>query len=149
MIKFKKDHLNWTSGQKALGTKTVKRWYDAWRRETGMGDAVAAVAAVAVLPLEKSALRSRAPVANTARQRATGAGPKFKAFCVRQALYEWFVSIRYAIDWKQMIAENRSRGTKTLGPISPFSPEAQIDAASPRLCVRFLTQRRTCWICQG
>ena len=31
---------------------------------------------------------------------------------VRNALYEWWSSIRYAIDWTQLIADNRSRGLK-------------------------------------
>ena len=54
---------------------------------------------------------------------------------VRIALYEWFSSVRYAIGWKQMIAENRSRGTKTFGQISPVNLEAQGTAAHPRLCL--------------
>ena len=31
---------------------------------------------------------------------------------VREALYEWFTSMRYAIDWKKLRAELRSRGLK-------------------------------------
>ena len=33
---------------------------------------------------------------------------------IRQELYEWWTSVRYAIDWKQLVAENRSRGRKHL-----------------------------------
>ena len=34
--------------------------------------------------------------------------------CVREGLYEWWSGIRYGIDWKQLIAENRIRGKKNL-----------------------------------
>jgi hypothetical protein len=67
-----------------------------------------------VVHASKNKLASRAPVPVPARQRAPGAGRKFAAPLLRQALYEWFVGIRYAIDWNQMIAENRSRGKKHL-----------------------------------
>ena len=46
--------------------------------------------------------------------RASGGGPKYKAPCVRQARYEWFVGVRYAIDWTKTVSENRSRGRKHL-----------------------------------
>ena len=33
---------------------------------------------------------------------------------IRRALYEWWSSIRYAIDWKQLVGNRRSRGKKHL-----------------------------------
>jgi hypothetical protein len=33
---------------------------------------------------------------------------------IRDALYEWWVGVRYAIDWKKLIADRRSRGMKSL-----------------------------------
>jgi hypothetical protein len=62
----------------------------------------------------KSTPKSRAPVQEAKRRNAAGQDRHPKAHCVREALYEWFTGIRYAIDWQQMIAENRSRGKKHL-----------------------------------
>ena len=92
--------------KKAVQNKQIRWWYETWRKSNGITE----VAAVA----EKQFLKSRAPVALAARKRAHGGGRKTKAVCVRQSLYEWYAAIRYAIDWKQMIAENRSRGKKHL-----------------------------------
>ena len=66
------------------------------------------------LPGQKSLLRSRAPLQPRHRKRAKCGGRPSKVHCAREALYEWFTGIRYAIDWKQLIAENRSRGQKHL-----------------------------------
>ena len=46
------------------------------------------------------------------RRRTPGGGRHHKAYCVRAAFYEWFSGIRYAIDWQQMIPENRGRGVQ-------------------------------------
>ena len=47
------------------------------------------------------------------RKRRPGAGRPFANPLVRQQLYQWWCSIRYAIDWQQLIAENRGRkGTR-------------------------------------
>ena len=59
-------------------------------------------------------LRSRAKVPDWKRIRAKGAGRHPVANLVREALFEWFTGIRYAIDWKQLMADNRSRGRKHL-----------------------------------
>ena len=61
-------------------------------------------------PAPKNMLKSKAPRPNFIRKRAPGGGPHHKAQHVRAALFEWFTSIRYAIDWKQLIAHNRSCG---------------------------------------
>ncbi len=111
---FTTDHLIWSSAKTDLQAKTLRQWHDTWRK-TSQG-VVAAVAGEdnELVSVSKNKLGSRAPVPMTARQRAPGAGRKFAAPILRQALYEWFVGIRYAIDWTQMIAENRSRGKKHL-----------------------------------
>ena len=48
------------------------------------------------------------------RLRGPGGGAKYKAPMIRRALYEWWSSIRYAIDWKQLVENRRSRGKKHL-----------------------------------
>ena len=73
----------------------------AWLME--QPDGVTAVAA-------RSQLKSRAPKPTWRRMRAAGGGRQCANPLCRQELYEWFASIRYAIDWKKVIAENRSRG---------------------------------------
>ena len=57
-------------------------------------------------------MKSRAPRPAHLRMRAAGGGRRHKAVIVRQELYEWYASIRFAIDWKRVIEENRSRGLK-------------------------------------
>ena len=57
-------------------------------------------------------MKSITPRQDCRRQRARGAGRKCKAPMVRYALYEWFTALRFAIDWRALIAENRSRGKK-------------------------------------
>jgi hypothetical protein len=61
-----------------------------------------------------SFLKSRAPVAGHLRLRGLGGGPKYKASLIRRALYEWWSGIRYAIDWKKLVENRRSRGKKHL-----------------------------------
>ena len=109
---------------KKYQTQYLRKWYNTWRNGPGAEVAdnapdqlvVAAVAGKRAPAHASSAsfLKSRAPVAMTARQRAPGGGAHVKAGLVREALYEWFTGMRYAIDWKQLLAENRSRGKKHL-----------------------------------
>ena len=60
----------------------------------------------------KSLLKSRAKKSGWDRKRAPGGGRQCQAIQVRQELYEWWTSIRYAVDWKEVIKENKSRGLK-------------------------------------
>ena len=71
--------------------------------------------------------KSIAPRQQCHRKRAPGGGRHHKAQHVRAALFEWFTSIRYAIDWKQLIANNRSRGRIHLArfPASMLKLKAQ------------------------
>jgi hypothetical protein len=112
MKTFIKDNITWQSKQKKIQAKQIRSWYDSWRASPSN------VAATVEDDSEKksserSALRSRAPKRDFERLRAHGAGRKFNAPLIRQALYEWFVSIRYAIDWNAMIENRRSRGKKS------------------------------------
>ena len=97
--------------QKGLTERKVRHWYLCWKSSPSNELA-------ARQPLkgtkEKTALRSRAPVVDCERKKAPGQGRHHKLPLVRQALYEWWTSMRYAIDWKQLVANRRSRGKKNL-----------------------------------
>ena len=111
MKTFIRDNIAWKGKQLKRATKQIRQWYGLWHSSPSNVDAAEAEQ---VLREPRSQLKSRAPVSCALRRRAPGAGAHFKAQCVREALYEWFSGIRYAIDWQQVIAENRSRGKKHL-----------------------------------
>jgi hypothetical protein len=116
MKTFIKDNIVWTAKQRVVSARSIRDWHATWS-SSASNVLVAAVAdkdAPVKAPSQASFLRSRAPVALHQRRRDYGGGRPHKAYIVRAALYEWFTSIRYAIDWKQYIAENRSRGRKHL-----------------------------------
>ena len=126
MSTFIRANIEWTATHNAVSSKLIRQWYSTWQSECA--NVVAAVADGApVQPQTKSMLKSRAPVIQSKRQRGWGGGRTPKAHCVREALYEWFSGIRYAIDWTQMIAENRSRGKKHLArfPLSLLKLKVQ------------------------
>ena len=114
MKTFIHDNISWISTQKPTQPTQIKRWYDVWRASSANIEAAVAektIPAVSTLSLMKSRAHKPAHL----RKRAQGGGRNHKCPLVRQALYEWWASIRYAIDWKQLIQENRSRGrTKNL-----------------------------------
>ena len=116
MSTFIADNIAWKAKQKKLSAKTIREWHTAWRRSSGDVGVAAVGDRDARVPERRpqSLLRSRAPVPHSARRRASGGGRPAKAILVREELYEWFTGIRYAIDWKQLIAENRNRGVKHL-----------------------------------
>jgi hypothetical protein len=142
MAAFTKEHIIWTSAfvisdkasqtyrmnnpqQKRL-SKLIRTCYKSWLGGATCRGLAAipthsslAVAAVAEQPhitirKEKSMLKSRAPKQEFARRNALGQGAPFKAHPIRQALYEWWTGVRHAIDWTQLMAENRSQGKKNL-----------------------------------
>jgi hypothetical protein len=93
-------------------SKQIRHWYTAWYSSTS--NIMAAVADEPCQVISKmSMLRSRAPQTQFLRRRAHGGGRPPKAPLIRQALYEWWSSIRYAIDWEQLVGERRSRGKNT------------------------------------
>lgn len=110
MRTFIKDNVAWKADQKALQSNQVRRWYHSWLASPA--STVVAVKDTAVA--EKCLLRSRAPKKALDRERGHGAGRPFAAPLIRQELYEWWCGLRYAIDWRQHIAERRSRGKKHL-----------------------------------
>ena len=115
MKTFIRDNIIWSGTQKkaaALQGGSIRQWYLSWRDTPAY--ASAAIGRKKTLVSEKSLLKSRAPVSSHKRFRGFGAGAKHKAPLVRQALYEWWSSIRYAIDWKQLAEHRRSRGKKHL-----------------------------------
>jgi hypothetical protein len=107
-------------------SKLIRHCYITWRGGSSKKGLVAitdqpplALAAVAeqastIVPKERCGLKSRAPRADFQRRNNIGQGRRFKAHPIRQELYEWWTGLRHAIDWKQLIAENRSRGAKHL-----------------------------------
>ena len=100
MKTFIQDNIAYVAKQKAVRARAIRQWYDAWRRSLVHME-VAAVAdkhAPVTAQNPKGFLKSRAPVAMTARRSAPVAGAHPKAYCVRETLYEWFTGIRYAID---------------------------------------------------
>jgi len=115
MASFIKDHIEWKAKQAQPTSKLIREWYSKW---CATSSSVMVAAAVADKPCpgiaEKSLLRSRAPQLTSERHRAHGAGRPYTQPLVRQALYEWWSSIRYAIDWKTMATSRRSRGKKIL-----------------------------------
>jgi len=113
MRTFIQDNIQWKAKQRKATTRQIRCWYDRWR-----STASNVVAADAEKPQQaasgQSMLKSRAPRTSSARHRGPGAGRPFKAPLVRQALYEWWSGIRYAIDWTQLVANHRMRGKKHL-----------------------------------
>ena len=110
---FIAQHVIWQNRGAPLRTDTVTKWYRAWHRSPS--NVVATETAQPFkLRSEQCMLKSRALVKSCQRLRDHGAGTKYKAPLVRQALYEWWSGIRYAIDWDQLIADRRSRGKKHL-----------------------------------
>ena len=62
-------------------------------------------------------MKSRKLRAHHQRKRDFGGGRHYKAADVRRCLYDWWVSMRYAIDWKKLATQHRSRGKKLLARI--------------------------------
>ncbi len=115
MKQFIEDNIIWdcTSKKKQLTGKTIRGWHGSWKGQPDCGENAVAGQRKKVRK-EMSFLKSRAPVAGHLRLRGLGGGAKYKAPLIRRALYEWWSSIRYAIDWKQLVENRRSRGKKHL-----------------------------------
>ena len=112
MKRFIADNIRRKPMQKALTGKRFRSWYQCWKSSPSK-----VLAATKDQPLkgtkDKTALRSRAPVTDCEREKAPGQGRHHKLPLVRQALYEWWTSMRYAIDgsnWSQIaaVAEKRT-----------------------------------------
>ena len=69
----------------------------------------------ALVPLARSGINIRIKQKKDHElQRARGAGRPWKALWVREALFDWFVSMRYAIDWKKRDSMLRKCGRHKL-----------------------------------
>jgi hypothetical protein len=106
---FIKEHIDWQgSGKSRIKGESIRRWYSRWR-------AVEFNVVVADMGGKCSSARQmhgKRQLYN--RKRSVGAGRKPKACLVRRELYEWWVGIRYAIDWAELIRSRRSRGKSCL-----------------------------------
>ena len=89
----------------------VRKWHKYWSQERCLVDGETAGAAETAVAA-RSQLKSRAPVQSRHRKRDVGGGRPYVNQAVRQELYEWFASIRHAIDWQALITNNRGRGLK-------------------------------------
>ena len=120
----------------------LRKWYTQWCKSgKDVPDAVEVPSEHLgdVRNLRKS--RARKPLCK--RKRAPGAGAPFHAPLVRKALYEWWTGLRFAINWKKLAQERRSRGKKTFGSLSIVSSEAESQRPPRRLGLRKLAQ----WLC--
>jgi hypothetical protein len=146
MKTFIEDNIVWKAKHKAVQSKQIRHWYNDWCSTTS--NILAAVADEPCQVISKmSMLRSRAPQKQFLRRRAQGGGRPPKAPLIRQALYEWWSSIRYAIDWEQLAGERRSRG-KIPGPFSSLISGAQSPPTPRRACLRILAEQPSCGIFQ-
>ena len=79
----------------------LARWHDTWRHSQALQNPEARAARTRTATGHLSAHKRR-------RNRGLQ-GPRFVCPLVRKALFEWFVAMRYAIDWKAYDAHLRSR----------------------------------------
>jgi len=108
---FIAENIIWKAQQKTPQATLIQRWHAQWKKSRPTQ--LTAVAGNPVVRTTASLLKSRAPVKTELRQRAVGAGRPYRVPLVRQALYEWWSSIRYAIDWKALVHSRRSHGKNT------------------------------------
>ena len=83
--------------------KLLSNWHGAWLLATGGGKH-------APVGVGRTTAKRVRKVEFTKRKRAVGAGAHVACPWVRQELYEWFVRIRYSVDWR---AVSRIYGGKT------------------------------------
>ena len=99
--------------------QTIKRWYVQWSRDSGVCSAVAVwEPSASIQPSEKRNRKSKGNtwngVPNWKRQRAPGAGRQRRAAIIGHELYEWWIGLRYAINWDVLASHNRNHGRKCL-----------------------------------
>ena len=111
--RFLDKHIHWTAKVRTLPNGSIQKWYKTWRTtgevvSAAVGSDKAELCQVNVgkAGSRKSKIDSKI-VPRYKRIRAPGAGRRCKVPCVREALYEWFVSIRYAVDWQKMLANGK------------------------------------------
>ena len=139
MKRFIQKHLHWTTKGRTLQTKSVQKWYMAWRTSSQVVSVTSGPALQGRESLVKAGnvrhCRTDCRIMPmTRRRRAPGGGAKFKVPCVRDALYEWFVGLRYGIDWQRLAAERRSRGSSRLCRL----PRSLITAKANQLVLEYV-----------
>ena len=111
---FMESHVDVTNSKGSASARVVAQWFRRGRSDC-------ASTAVAQVDISKKVRRARhrfgAPLTDGRRRRKLGGGRKYKAGIVREALYEWWVGLRYSIDWKALKRANRSRGKQCLARI--------------------------------
>jgi len=98
--------------------KSVRRWHRAWTR----------AGKVAALPRLRQKRIVYAGALPQSRKRRFGAGKLALCNFVREGLFEWFVSMRYSIDWRKYNSSLRSAGRyKAIGrfPVAVLRDKAK------------------------
>lgn len=112
ITEFCRTHLKWISRepcpwQSKKNRFAIQRWHRSWRASTrGIHTAVADPKNNRHAGLPGDRMYNR--------KKAAGQGRPYALPLVREALYEWWAGMRYAIDWKQLSACNRNRGKHCL-----------------------------------
>ena len=93
----------------------------------------------------KGGKRGISPITWGKRQRARGfQGKPQAAVAVRNRLYEWFISMRFSIDWKKYNAACRSRGAfKCIGRFPRSLVKAKLQQFLAEYCHEQLVQGLT------
>ena len=109
------DRVHWGGKKQSVKNvvQNIRRWYQQWKSNAS-SVAEFSMATAGVVQQTRKLKEVHNGVADWKRKRAVGAGKKRRAECIGRALYEWFVGLRYAIDWKNLAAQNRSRGKRCL-----------------------------------
>ena len=129
---FASEHVEWKSKEK-FNVRLIIGWYKKWRMNAAAlvvkkkyADNVrTANGGFSIHGLDRRSKGGRAlgrgnwckTVARKAdfeRLRADGGGAHCKAAAVRRELYEWWSSMRHAIDWKKLANRRRSCGKRLL-----------------------------------
>ena len=98
--------LMWPSSEAApsrLRCHKIRSWHAEWQREATLREPK-------LRPVEKRASSAMKLKGFAQRHRQQGAGRAFSVPFARQELYDWFVRLRYSIDWKACVSQLRSRG---------------------------------------
>ena len=121
-------NLDWHLRSSArLVSQTVKRWYAQWVRNTADSSAVAELEEQVRAPQSrKQSPNAWNGVAPWKRQRVVGAGRRRQATIIGHELYEWWVGLRYAINWDVLAAHNRSRGKRCLARFPRSAIKTQV-----------------------
>ena len=116
--KFVDLRLEWCCKGWRQPEKSVRRWHRAWTR----------AGKVAALPRLRRKRIVYAGALPQSRKRRFGAGKLALCNFVREGLFEWFVSMRYSIDWRKYNSSLRSAGRyKAIGrfPVAVLRDKAK------------------------